>query len=116
MKHFPLDFIQNQDYENLTKSQKVTLSTRLLYKALDQQLSQVFACKIFREEELSTLFYSELKKKDNNIVDFLVTVTNESSIVKLPIIFWTSYNNMFPLTELLYELVKKRNISPEYQL
>lgn len=116
VKHYPFDIIQNQDYENLTKSQKVTLSTRLLFKALDQQLSQVFACKIFREEEFSTLFYSELKKKDNNIVDLLVTVTNESSIVKLPIIFWTSYNNIFPLTELLYELVKKRNISPEYQL
>lgn len=116
VKHFPLDLIQNQDYENLTKSQKVTLSTRLLYEALNQQLSQVFACKIFREEEFSMLFYSELKKKDNNMVDLLLTVTNESSIVKLPILFWTSYNNIFPLTELLYELVKKRNLSPEYQL
>lgn len=116
VKHFPLDLIQNQDYENLTKSQKVTLSTRLLYDALDQQLSQVFACKIFREDEFSSLFYSELNKKDTNTVDLLLTVTNESSIVKLPVIFWTSCNNIFPLTELLYELVKKRNISPEYQL
>lgn len=115
VKHFPIDLIQNQDYENLTKSQKLTLSTRFLYEALDQQLSQVFACRIFREEEFSTLFYSELKKKDNNIVDLLLTVSNESSIVKLPIIFWTSCNNIFPLTELLYELIKKRNISPEYQ-
>lgn len=116
VKHFPLDLIQNQDYENLTESQKVTLSTRLLYEALDQQLSEVFACKIFREEEFSTLFYSELKKKDNNIVDLLLTVTNESSIVKLPILFWTSCYQIFPLTELLYELVKKKNINPEYQL
>lgn len=116
VKHFALDLIRNQDYKNLTKSQKVTLSTRLLYEALDQQLSQVFTCKIFREEDFSTLFYSELKKKDNDIVDLLLTVTNESSAVKLPVIFWTSYYNMFPLTELLYELVKKRNISPEYQL
>lgn len=116
VKHFPLDLIQNQDNENLTKSQKVTLSTRLLYEALDQQLSQVFAFKLFQEEEFSTLFYSVLKKKDNNTVDLLLTVTNESSIVKLPTIFWTSCNNIFPLTELLYELVKKRNTSPEYQL
>lgn len=116
VKHFPLDLIQNQDYENLTESQKVTLSTRLLYEALDQQLSEVFACKIFREEEFSTLFYSELKKKDNNIVDLLLTVTNESSIVKLPILFWTSCYQLFPLTELLYELVKKKKINPEYQL
>lgn len=115
-KHFPLDLIQNQDYENLTNSQKVTLSTRFLYEALDQQLSQVFACKIFREEEFSTLFYSELKKKDNNTVDLFLTVTNESSIVKLPTIFWTSCYNIFPLTELMYELIKKRNISPKYQL
>lgn len=55
VKHLPQ--IQNQDYENLTKSQKVTLSTRLLYEALDQQLSLVFACKIFRKEEFSTLFF-----------------------------------------------------------
>lgn len=116
VKHFPLDLIQNQDYENLTESQKVTLSTRLLYEALDQQLSQVFACKIFREEEFSTLFYSKLKNKENNIVDLFLTVTNECSIVKLPTIFWTSYYNIFPLTELLYELVEKRHINPEYQL
>lgn len=76
----------------------------------------MFAFKIFREEEFSTLFYSVLKKKDNNTVDLLLTVTNERSIVKLPTIFWTSCNNIFPLTELLYELVKKRNISTEYQL
>lgn len=116
VKHFALDLIQNQDYKNLTKRQKVSLSTRLLYEALDQQLSQVFACKIFREQDFSTLFYSELTKKDNTIVDLLLTVTNESSVVKLPTIFWTSCMNIFPLTELLYDLVKKRNISPEYQL
>lgn len=116
VKHFPLDLIQKQDYENLTESQKVTLSTRLLYEALNQQLSKVFACKIFREEEFSTFFYSELKKKDNIIVNLLLTVTNESSIVKMPTIFWTSCNNIFPLTELLYELVNKNNINPEYQL
>lgn len=116
VKHFALDLIQNQDYKNLTKRQKVSLSTRLLYEALDQQLSQVFACKIFREQDFSTLFYSELTKKDNTIVDLLLTVTNESSGVKLPTIFWTSCINIFPLTELLYDLVKKRNISPEYQL
>lgn len=115
-KHFPLDLIQNQVYENLNKSQKVTLATRLLYEALDQQLSQVFACKIFRKEEFSTFFYSELQKKDNDTVDLFLTVTNESSIVKMPTIFWTSCNNIFPLTELLYGFVKERNISPEYQL
>lgn len=115
-KHFPLDLIQNQDYENLTKSEKEILSTRLLYDVLDQQLSQVFACKIFREEEFSTLFYSELVKKDNDTVDIFLTVTNESSIVKLPTIFWTSCYNIFPLTELLYELVEKRKISQKYQL
>lgn len=60
------------------------------------------------------LFYLEFKKKDNNIVDFLVIVINESFIVKLLIIFWISYNNIFFLIELLYELVKKRNISFEY--
>lgn len=116
VKHFPLDVIQNQDYGNLNKSQKVTLVTRLLYEALDQRLSQVFACRSFRREEFSSFFYSELEKKDNHTVDLFITVTNESSIVKLPTIFWSSCNNIFPLTELLYELVEKRNISPEYQL
>lgn len=115
-KHFPLDLIQNQVNENLNNSQKVTLATRLLYEALDQQLSQVFACKIFRKKEFSTFFYSELQKKDSNTVDLFLTVTNESSIVKLPTLFWTSCNNIFPLTELLYGCVKERNLSPEYQL
>lgn len=60
------------------------------------------------------LFYLEFKKKDNNMVDFLLIVINESFIVKLLILFWISYNNIFFLIELLYELVKKRNISFEY--
>lgn len=114
-KHFPLDLIQTQFNENLSKSQKVTLATRLLYEALNQQLSQVFACKIFRKEEFSTFFYSKLQKKDNETIDLFLTVTNESSIVKLPTIFWTSRYNIFPLTELLYGCIKERNISPEYQ-
>lgn len=60
------------------------------------------------------LFYLEFKKKDNNMVDFLLIVINESFIVKLLILFWISYNNIFFLIELLYELVKKRNFSFEY--
>lgn len=60
------------------------------------------------------LFYLEFKKKDNDIVDFLLIVINESFVVKLLVIFWISYYNMFFLIELFYELVKKRNISFEY--
>lgn len=116
-KHFPLDIIQNQVYENLSKSQKLTLATRLLYEALDERLSQVFACKIFQREEFSMCFYLELEKKDNSIVYSFFTVTNASSIVKLPTIFWSSFNNIFPLTELLYKFVLNRdNINPIYQM
>lgn len=72
--------------------------------------------KYFEKKNSLRCFFSELKKKDNNIVDLFLTVTNESSIVKLPTIFWTRCYNIFPLTELLYELVEKRNISQKYQL
>lgn len=116
VKHFPLDIIKIQVYENLNEIQKYTLAARLLYEALDQQLSQVFACKIFKNEEFSIFFNSKLQKKDNYTVDLLLTMTNKSSTVKLPTIFWTSRYDIFPLTELLYEFVKEREISPDYQL
>lgn len=41
-KYFPLDIIQHQDYKNVTERERSTLATRLLYKTLDQRLSEVF--------------------------------------------------------------------------
>lgn len=114
--YFPLDIIQHQDYENLTSEQTVTLVTRLMYEALDKRLLEVFSCKIFQRPLFSKQFHLQLLKKDMKTIDHFISLVNKSSNVKLPCMFWTCLNNLTSLTELFYEIVNDRNISPCYNL
>lgn len=116
LKYFPIDIIHHQDYESLTERQMSTLATRLIYETIEQQLSDVFSCRSFRNRRFADCFCSELKKKDDKIISTFFTVANKSSSVRLPCLFWSSCYNLTYLTELLYEIVTERNINPGYQL
>lgn len=115
-KYFPLDIIRNQKYEHLTEKQQLTLITRLLYEVFDQRLNMVFACRVFHNKNFAESFCAELKQKDNKSVAAFFTVSNESSTVKLPAMFWSSCNNLTYLTELLYEIASNQDIELDYQL
>lgn len=114
--YFPLDIIQHQNYEQLTSEQTITLVTRLMYEALDKRLSEVFSCKIFQNALFAKLFSLQLLKKDMKTIDHFISMANESSDVKLPCMFWACCNNLTFLTELFFEIVNERNISPSYNL
>lgn len=116
LKYFPIDIIHHQDYESLTERQMSTLATRLIYDTIEQQLSDVFSCRSFRNRRFADCFCSELKKKDEKMISTIFTVANKSSPVRLPCLFWSSCNNLTYLTERLYEIVTERNINPGYQL
>nr|XP_022294135.1 uncharacterized protein LOC111104457 isoform X2 [Crassostrea virginica] len=113
-KYFPLDILQNQEYEHATETQKNVLVTRLLYETLSQQTSKVFACKVFRKKSFSDCFVSDLRKKEEQILKTFFTASNESSNTKLPCLFWTSYNNLIYLSEQLYDLVNEKNMCTDY--
>lgn len=115
-KYFPLDIIGNQKYEHLTEKQQLTLITRLLYEVFDQRLNMVFACRVFHNKNFIESFCAELKQKDNKFVATFFTVSNESSTVKLPAMFWSSCNNLTYLTELLYDIAINQDIELDYQL
>lgn len=115
-KYFPLDIIKSQFNETMTKRCATTLATRLIYETIDQRLSGVFACKILRDENFAQCFCTELKKKDNLFIHHFFTVSNESSQVKLPCMFWSSFNSLTFLTELFYDIINERNIFPNSQL
>lgn len=115
-KYFPLDIIRNQKYEHLTEKQQLTLITRLLYEVFDQRLNMVFACRVFHNKNFAESFCAELKQKENKSVAAFFTVSNESSTVKLPAMFWSSCNNLTYLTELLYEIASNQDIELDYQL
>lgn len=116
IKYFPIDIIHHQDYKSLTERQMSTLATRLLYETIEQQLSDVFSCRSFRNKKFADCFCSELKKKDDKTISRFFTVANKGSSARLPCLFWSSCNNLTYLTELLYEIVTERNINPGYQL
>lgn len=113
-KYFPLDILQNQEYEYATETQNNVLVTRLLYETLSQQMSKVFACKVFRKKSFSDCFISDLRRKDDQILKIFFTAPNESSITKLPSLFWTSYNNLIYLSEQLYDLVNEKSMCTDY--
>nr|XP_022291676.1 uncharacterized protein LOC111102998 [Crassostrea virginica] len=112
-KYFPLEILQNQEYENTTENKKAQdiLATRLLYEILNQRLSMVFASKCFQLESFCKCFLSELTKSKKTLINFL-TVTNESSPVKLPCLFWTSRYDLTFLTEQIYDILKKECATP----
>lgn len=115
-KFFPLDIIQCQEYVNLTEVETATLATRLLHEILEKQISHVFSCKIMKNEKFVKFICSEMEKKDEKKVELILTIANESSAVKLPCIFWSSCNNLFHLTERLYDIIRKRKFNSDYQL
>lgn len=115
IKYFPLDII-HQDYKNITEMEMSTLATRLLYEILDQQLYYVFSCRVFRIRKFTDCFCSELKKMSETTIVKIFTIANNNSSVMLPCIFWSSINNLTYLTERFFEIVKEKNINPDYQL
>lgn len=115
-KYFPLDIIRHQNYETLTERHMLTFATRFLYEILEQQLSRVFMCKLFQNRRFVDCFCAELQKKDQKTIERIFTVANKGTTVKLPCVFWSSRYNLTYLTELLYDIVKRQEITPEYQL
>lgn len=116
VRYFPLDIIRNQDFGELTDKQASTFALRLLYDALSQKCSNVFALRMFQNAKFSDRFCSEIQKKEIATVKKIFTEDNTSSFVKLPCMFWSSYNELAYLTERLYDIVKENNIDPCYQL
>lgn len=115
-RYFPLDIINHLDYKHVAEWQMPTLATRLLYETLDQRLSDVFSCRIFRNRKFTDCFCKELLEKDSETISKMFTVPNNSSTARLPCMFWASYNDLSYLTEKFYDIVKKKGISTEYQL
>lgn len=116
VRYFPLDIIRHQDFGELTDKQASTFALRLLYDALSQKCSDVFALRIFQNAKFSDRFCLEIQKKETATVKKMFTVENKSSFVKLPCMFWSSYNELAYLTERFYDIVKENNIDPCYQL
>lgn len=114
--HFPLDIIQMQDYKTATEKELVSLASRFISEGINRQFSKVFACRLFHRESFIRYFLSELTKSDDKTIERFITNVNRSSTVQFPCLFWTSFNKLTLLTELLYDIVCEKNIDPENQL
>lgn len=115
-RYFPLEIIQSQDYEQATKDQQADLVKRLLSEALAQNMSKVFACRLFHQSSFARCFLSEVEKLENKDVRRFFKQVNQSSPIKLPCLFWTSFYELTELTEQFYIIAFKKNIKPDYQL
>lgn len=115
-KFFPLDIIRNQSFEKMSDKESLTLATRLLYEALNQRLSEVFSCRVFRQKPFSKLFCVKLQKKEPKTIDHFLTIPNESTAVKLPSMFWSSFFNLIHLTENFYNIANEQNLDLSYHL
>ena len=115
-RDFPLDIIQMQDYETATEEELVILASRLISEAINQEFSKVFACRLFHRDCFIRCFLSELKISDDKKIEKFFTSINRSPTVQFPCLFWTSFNKLTLLTELLYGIVCEKSIDPEYQL
>lgn len=118
-KHFPLEIIQNHEYEKVKEdiNAQAVLATRLLYETLHQRVSQVFASKCFQLDSFCKCFWAELKAKDTKTITDFLSVTNESTAVKLPCMFWTGCNKLIYLTEQFYNIVQNYpSLNSDYHL
>lgn len=115
-RDFPLDIIQMQDYKTATEEELVILALRLISEAINQEFSKVFACRLFHRHCFIKCFLSELRKSDDKKIGKFFTSFNRSSKFQFPCLFWTSFNKLTLLTELLYGIVCEKNIDPANQL
>ena len=116
---FPIDIIQTQKYANTTEKQQDVLVTRLMSEAIDNQnISKVFACRLFQQPwpGFARLFLSKIEQFNRKKLRKFFIVVNSSSPVKLPCLFWTSFYKLTKLTEEFYLIISKNDINPDYQL
>lgn len=104
-KYFPLDILHNQEFKILKKQQNATLYTRLLEETQKQQLSSVFACKLFQNPQFVEFFCSQLQKEKREARELFFTIENNVSAVRLPAMFWSSCYNLTFLTECFYDII-----------
>lgn len=114
-RHFPLDIIQMQDYETATENELVILASRLISEAKKQKYSEVFACRLFHRDGFIRHFLSELTKSDDKTIEHFFRDDNKSSTMQFPCLFWTSFNKLTLLSELLYDIVCEKSIEPEIE-
>lgn len=118
-KYFPLEIIQNHEYETAKEdiNAQTILATRLLYETLHRKVSQVFASKCFQLESFGKCFLAELMEKDTKTITDFLSISNESTAVKLPCMFWTGCNKLTYLTEQFYNIVQNYpSLNSDYHL
>ena len=104
-----------QDYKTASEKELVSLASCFISEGINPQFSKVFASRLFHRESFIRYFLSELTKSDDKPIELFITNVN-SSTVQFPCLFWTSFNKLILLTELLYDIVCEKNIDPENQL
>lgn len=116
VRFFPFDIIQTQEYSSLDRQQTQTLAMLFLYEAMNQRLSKVFGCKMFKRKIFVDCFCEELARKRVKDITSFFSLQNDSSSVRLPTLFWASLNNHDYLTDKLCDIIQKHEeINTDYQ-
>ncbi|XP_062612349.1 uncharacterized protein LOC134274109 [Saccostrea cucullata] len=105
VKFFPLDLLREQDFIGVQSECRAKLIERFKKEIKDKHLSEVFACKIFRQHDFENQFSRELEKE--GIADW-ISFSDESSTYHLPTLFWTSKYRLNRLSRMVMELIERK--------
>lgn len=85
-------------------------------RRLTSDCLKYFPAGFFVRSLFQNYFAPNLKKKEPKTIYHFLTIPNESTAVKLPSMFWSSFFNLTHLTENLYNIANEQNLDLLYHL
>lgn len=106
--HFPLSILRTYEMDDFLHSNINKFICRLKKEIEQGAISEALTCKLFKEAKFEEKFCEDIQK-DISFMDKLLSITDETSGFKFPIIFWVSKYNMLRLKYMILDFADKKN-------
>ena len=106
--HFPLSILRTYEMDDFSHSNINKFICRMKKEIEQGAISEALTCKLFKEPQFEEEFCKDIQK-DISFMDKLLSITDETSGFKFPIIFWVSKYNMLRLKYMILDFADKKN-------
>lgn len=105
--HFPLSILRAYEMDDFSQLKINKFICRLKQEIEQGAISEALNCKLFQEPKFEEEFCNDLRK-DIPFMEKLLSIADETSGFKFPIIFWVSKYNMLKLKHMVLDFAKRK--------
>lgn len=105
--HFPLSILRAYEMDDFSQQKINKFICRLKQEIEQGAISEALNCKLFQEPKFEEEFCNDLRK-DIPFMEKLLSIADETSGFKFPIIFWVSKYNILKLKHMVWDFAKRK--------